>query len=195
MSDVFRDLKNRVMLTVARGVVSLVNDSLKMQTVQAQLLKREVRDGIERFQNYGYTSKPHPGAEGVFVFVGGNRDHGLCIAVDDRRYRLTGLADGEVAIYTDEGDKIHLKRGNVIEITTETFRVNAATKVEINTPLFAVDAALSTFSGDVQADGDILDTASGTGKTMSSMRTTYNTHHHSGVQTGGGSTATPTEPM
>lgn len=195
MRQVIRNLQNRVMLTVARCVVTLVDDSLKMQGLQVALLKREVRDNVERVQNYGYTSKPHAGAEGVVVFVGGNRDHGLCIAVDDRRYRLTGLADGEVAIYTDEGDKIHLKRNNLIEVTTETFRVNAGTKVEINTPLYEITAPLSTFSGDVQSDGDILDDANGTGKTMAQMRTTYNSHHHGGVQTGSGSTSTPTEGM
>lgn len=192
-------LANRVMLAVARCVVSLVDDAKKMQTVQAQLLKREVRDGIERVQNYGYTSKPHAGAEGVVVFVGGNRDHGLCIAVDDRRYRLTGLEDGEVAIYTDEGDKIHLKRGNVIEVTTQTFRVNAETLIELNAPtvkvaadLFEVDAPLTTFSGDVQADGDILDNASASGSTMASTRATYNGHHHPET---GSTTSIPNEQM
>jgi len=188
VSDVFRDIRNRVMLTVARCVVSLVNDSLKMQTVQAQLLKREVRDGIERFQNYGYTSKPHPGAEGVVLFVGGNRDHGLCIAVDDRRYRLTGLADGEVAIYTDEGDKIHLKRGREIEVTTTTMTIHASTECFFDTPL-------ARFAGDVQADGEILDNASGSGKTMANMRAIYNTHDHGGVQAGGGNTADPNQGM
>jgi phage baseplate assembly protein V len=171
--EMLRTLNNRVMLTVARAVVSLVDDSAKMQALQLSLLKREIRDGVERFQNYGFTSKPHVGAEGVVVFVGGNRDHGLCIAVDDRRYRVKGLADGEVAIYTDEGDKIHLKRGNVIELTTQTFRVSASTKCEFNTPL-------ATFSGAVQADGNIKDKAGSTGRTMESMRSTYNGHSHGG---------------
>lgn len=188
MSDVraiLRSISNRVMLTVARGVVSLVGDTTKIQTLQLALLKREIREGVERFQNYGFTAKPHVGAEGVVVFVGGNRDHGLCIAVDDRRYRLKGLADGEVAIYTDEGDKIHLKRGNVIEVTTKTFRVNAQTKCEFNTPL-------ATFSGDVRADGDILDQAGGTGKTMANMRSIYNGHHQ---PVSSGTANPPTEQM
>lgn len=176
---------NRVMLTVARAVVSLVDDGTKLQSLQLGILKREIRDSVERFQNYGFTAKPHPGAEGVVVFVGGNRDHGLCIAVDDRRYRLKGLADGEVAIYTDEGDKIHLKRGNTIEVTTQTFRVTAATKCEFNTPL-------ATFSGDIHADGDILDKASSTGKTMAEMRTVYNGHHQ---PVSGGVAQAPTEQM
>lgn len=50
------------------------------------------------------------------TFLGGNRAQGLAVKVDDRRYRLKGLACGEVALYTDEGDKIHLERGNLIVI-------------------------------------------------------------------------------
>lgn len=180
-----RSIHNRVMLTVARAVVSLVDDDRKLQVVQLSLLKREIRDNIERFQNYGFTAKPHAGAEAVVVFVGGNRDHGLCIAVDDRRYRLKGLEDGEVALYTDEGDKVHLKRNRVIEVTTHTFKVNASAKCEFNTPL-------ATFSGDIQADGDILDMASNTGKTMAQMRTVYNGHHQ---PVSGGIAQTPTEQM
>jgi len=174
------------MLTVARCVVSLVNDGTKMQTLQVELLKREIRDNIERVQNYGFTSHPHPGAEGVVVFVGGNRDLGLCVAVEDRRYRLVGLQQGEVAIYTDEGDNIVLKRGNVIEVNTTTFRVNASELCEFNTPL-------ATFSGDVQADADILDNANSGGRSMSGMREVYNGHTHSDPQ--GGNVSTPNQDM
>lgn len=188
-------MHNRVMLTVARAVVSLVNDETKLQTLQVGLLKREIRENVERFQNYGFTAKPHAGAEGVVVFIGGNRDHGLCIAVDDRRYRVAGMEDGEVCIYTDEGDRIHLKRNNVIEVTTGTFRINAGTKVEINTPLLEVDAPMSTFSGEVQAEGDILDQSGGTGRSMAGMRAVFNEHDHGGVQPGGGNTADPNQDM
>jgi phage baseplate assembly protein V len=110
-------LQRRIMLMVSRVVIAAVNDSLKLQAVKMSLLDGEVADTVERFQQYGLTSNPKTGAEGIAVFVGGNRDHGVVIAVDDRRYRLKNLAEGEVAIYTDEGDKIHLKRGRKIEIT------------------------------------------------------------------------------
>lgn len=123
-------LVRRVRLMVGRGVVSLVNDGLKMQGVQVQLLAGEVRD-LERFQDYGFTSVPHSGAEVAAIFVDGNRDHGIAVRIDDRRYRVTGLQSGEVAIYTDEGDKIVMKRGGVIEMT-------AGTKVRMVTPLLEV---------------------------------------------------------
>jgi len=34
--------------------------------------------------------------------------------VSDRRYRLTGLAEGEVALYDDLGHKVHLAREGIV---------------------------------------------------------------------------------
>ena len=123
-----RPFVQRLQLMIGRAVVQLVNDATKLQGLQVSLLADELRGDVERFQNYGFTSHPHPGAEAVAASVAGSRDHVLVIAVDDRRYRLTGLAQGEVAIYTDEGDKIVIKRGGTIEVT-------ASTKVRLITPL------------------------------------------------------------
>lgn len=39
-----------------------------------------------------------------------------------------------MAMYTDEGDKLHFKRGRVIEIETMTLKVKAETAVEFDTP-------------------------------------------------------------
>jgi phage baseplate assembly protein V len=172
-------LSRRLRLMVSRGVITLVNDALKMQGVQVQLLADEVKDNLERFQNYGFTSHPHAGAEGVVVFAGGSRDHGLVIVVDDRRYRLKGLQAGEVALYTDEGDKIVLKRGNVIEVT-------AAVKVRMVTPLLEV-------TGRIEAGGDIRDTVATNANTMAGMRTIYDTHTHNDPQ--GGTVDVPNQQM
>jgi len=104
----------RIRLMVSRGVIRLVNDGLKLQEVQIALLADETRDTVERFQEYGFTSVPHPGAEAVFLSVGGSRDHGIVIAIDDRRYRLKGLQSGEAALYDDLGQKVHLTRDGIV---------------------------------------------------------------------------------
>ena len=107
-------LRRRIMLTVGRCVLAAVNDSAASQTTQVSLLAGESRDGLERMTEYGFTSKPFPQAEGVAVFVGGDRGHGIVIATADRRYRLTGLADGEVAIYDDQEQIVKLKRNGIV---------------------------------------------------------------------------------
>lgn len=117
LSHLLRPLRVQLQNMVARAVVQVVNDSAKLQGVQLGVLDGEDIDDGERFQQYGFTSVPMPGAEAVVVFPGGDRGHPLVVAVDDRRYRLTGLTGGEVAIYHKDGAKVLLKDGGDIEIT------------------------------------------------------------------------------
>lgn len=160
-------LKRRIFNMVARGIARAVDDSGGVQEWQAEFLRGELKGGIERFQEYGFTSKPLAGAEGIGIFVGGNRDHGLIIACEDRRYRLKGLADGEVALYTDEGDKIHFKRGGEIH-------VEAGTLLKITAPLTTISGVLAV-TGAITGGAAITATAevSGNGKNLS-------THTHGG---------------
>lgn len=151
MQRALRPMAQRLQLMISRAVVALVGDGTRLQSLQVQLLAGEARSDVERFQQYGFTSHPHPGAEAVAASVAGNRDHVLVLAVDDRRYRLRNLAQGEVALYTDEGDRIVLKRGGVVE-------VHAATKVRLVTPLVECTgnvtvAGTLTAAVDVVADG------------------------------------------
>lgn len=173
-------LRHRVRLMIGRAIVALVNDDLKEQAVQISLLNGEVRDGVERYQEYGFTSHPHEGAEAITLFIGGNRDHGIVIATGDRRYRLKGLQAGEVALYTDEGDSVILKRNQIIEVNTATFLVKAATKARIESP-------------QLECTGEIIDRVDTDGRTMDSMRAIYDGHTHPGDS--GGTTGSPNQQM
>lgn len=136
--------RQRVSLMVGRCILRAINDTKGVQLVQAQLMADELHGDMERIQQYGFTGVPLPGAEGVAVFVGGNRDHGLIIAVEDRRYRLKGLAGGEVAMYTDEGDYIKLARGNKIEFKTTRIDIDAPGGLHINGDVVAGGISLTT---------------------------------------------------
>lgn len=97
-------LERRVRLAVSRAVVALVDDERKLQTLQVKLLADEVRDRVEHFQPFGFTSRPLAGAEGVFLSVGGSREHGVVVVVDDRRHRPAGaLEEGESGLYIAGG--------------------------------------------------------------------------------------------
>lgn len=158
---------------LARGTVVLVNSANKLQSLQMRLTAGEVNDDMEHFEPYGFTSNPLAGAEGIATFLGGDRSHAVVLVVADRRYRLKALAPGEVAIYTDEGDKVHFKRGRVIEIETDTLNIRAATAVNFDTPTL-------TQSGRIVSQGDQV--AAG----ISQIN-----HLHSGVQPGPGQTDAP----
>lgn len=176
-------IRRRIRGLVSRAVVTLVNDSLKLQGLQLKVLADETLDNVERFQEYGYSSVPLPGAEAVLLCLGGHRDHPVVISVDDRRYRLKNLAAGEVALYTDEGDIIKLARGRIIEVVAGTrvrvtapdVEIVASTKVTVTSPNVEISGAL-TVQGAVLSNTSIADPAG----TMSEMRGTYNSHTHPG---------------
>lgn len=171
-------LSRKLALMVARAVVRVVDDSRAWPALQLELLAEELRADVEYAQDYGFSSHPHPGAEAIAVSVAGSRDHVVAIKVGDRRYRLRGLAQGEVALYTDEGDRVVLKRGGTIEVV-------ASTKVRLVSPLVEmtgdlhVDGAV-TVGESVTAQGDVV-----------GQGTSLHTHKHGGVSIGGAQTGAP----
>lgn len=137
-------LLNRMLV---RGTVVLVDSARKLQALQMRLTAGEVKDGLEHFEPYGFTSNPLAGAEGIAAFIGGDRSHGVLLVVADRRYRIQGMEPGEVAIYTDEGAKVHLKRGCIIDIEADVINFKAGTAVNFDTPAI-------TQTGTITSDGD-----------------------------------------
>lgn len=158
---------------LARGTVVLATATSKLQALQMRLTAGEVKGDLEHFEPYGFTSHPLPGAEGIAAFIGGDRSHGIVLAVADRRYRLKTLEAGEAAIYTDEGDKVHLKRGRVIDIETETLNIKATTAVNFDTPQI-------NQTGKIVSEGDQV--AGGVSQIE---------HVHGGVLNGEGQTEPP----
>lgn len=145
LQHLLRPIRTALANTIARGTLKLLDDAKKFQAVQVELLEDEIRDDVERIQEYGFTSVPLEGAETVVAFIGGRRDHGVVIKCDDRRYRLKGLEKGEVAMYTDQGDKVVFKRGGTLEI-------HASTKVKIFSPLVEMTTDLKV-TGNVEVVG------------------------------------------
>lgn len=181
-----------------RGVLTLVKAAGAVQLVQVDALAGERLQDAELFQHYGYTSNPPAGTMAIVLPIGGRTAHGIIIATEHGSYRLKGLQSGEVALYTDEGDSVILKRGRLVEVTTHTFTLNAATAINLNAPNITANASakvamntpLVEASTDVKAQGEVIDRGN---KSMSGMRDTYNNHTHTDPQ--GGSVSTPTGQM
>lgn len=180
-----------------RGVVTLVKSAGAVQLVQLDGMAGERLQDTELFQQYGYTSNPPAGTMAILLPIGGKTAHGIIIATEHGNFRLKSLKSGEVALYSDEGDSIVLKRGRIMEVTTHTFRVNASTAIELNAPTITGSASGSVSfntptvnaSAAIVAQGDIADSAATSPKTMSGMRTVYNGHTHTDPQ--GGSVSAP----
>jgi len=157
-------IQRRLAHLVARAVVTLVNDATRMQALQLGILADEPLDNVEHWQPYGYTYKPHAGAEALVVAVGGHRAHSVVIACADRRYRLAGLEDGEVALYDDLGNTVQLLRDKV--------QVTAVQTLELKAPHV-------TINGNVAITGTVTNNGRNIGST----------HTHPGDS--GGSTGAP----
>jgi len=180
----------RIRMLAARAVLRRVDDAQGIQHVQLEVLKGEVRGKLEHFQTYGFTSHPKPGAEAAVIFIAGNRAHGLVVAIDDRRYRLHPLEAGEVALYTDEGDKVHLKRDQKIDVISGgEVKVSGATLVRIESA-----AAIELEAPDVSITAESVAIDASTSVTIDAPlvsiqgKPDFKTHQHSGVDTGPGNT-------
>lgn len=142
---------------------------------KVEMTYNETKDEIESFQDYGFASVPKNGSEGITVTIEGASDHYVTIATEDGRYRLKGMENGEVAIYTDEGDYVHLKRGNQMEIKTQ--------KCTIDAPLVECTGTLKA----AQVEDSL--------GSLAVLRAAYNSHLHSGVRIGTANSGPTTAPV
>lgn len=124
-------LKTRVLLMIGRAVLTAIKDDGGIQTVQMKALSGESFDGVPRVQEFGFSSNPPPGTDGIVVAVGGARESLVVIATDHKTYRFKNLASGESVFYTDDGTYIHLKKNGQIKVHTATKVLIEAPDVEI----------------------------------------------------------------
>jgi len=166
MNTLIRQMARSLRVMIGRGVLRLVNEAQGLQQVQVELLKGELLT-LDRFQDYGFSSHPLPGAEAITVAVGGRRGKSVVLAMDDRRYRVQ-LNAGDVALYTHDGTLVALRTGGIVEIV-------AATKVTSQTPIWEHTGAFKV-TGDLElvgafeqtGDMAITGTVSATGSMTSS---------------------------
>ncbi|WP_075795191.1 phage baseplate assembly protein V [Massilia putida] len=189
---------------VARGTVSLVNAATKMQSLQLRLLAGESKDDVEHFEPYGLTSHPQPGAECVALFLDGDRSHGVVVCVADRRYRVKGLASGEVILHDDQGQSVYLMRGG-IKLTDKagstvvmqgdgsgSMSFAAGLTINANSKIVGTLEVTQNITSDasITAAQDVGD--QGGTKTMAGMRSVFDAHTHSGTDShGDGFTTNP----
>jgi phage gp45-like len=141
-----KDYFGRAIHTLARATINAIKDGHMMQTMHADMFNNDSRQGIERVQNYGFTSSIIPrskskseqqqqdrtgatgqnvsperpkgeAAEAVLLFQAGQRNHPLAVAVDDRRFRPRLWKPGENAQYDDIGQVFALRRGGAFAVT------------------------------------------------------------------------------
>jgi len=142
LAPIFR----RVRLLLRRGVLMGSNSQPRMQTVQVKLTP-DLTIEMEYFEPYGFTSRPHEGAEPIVGNIEG-KSHPVTLIIADRRYRLKNLEKGEVAMHDDQGQVIHFKRDKILIETPKDFEVRAK-----NIKFHATDK----YQFDVNGQGQVWD--------------------------------------
>lgn len=106
-------------------IESMVASAIQLFTGRGR--QGETLKNRELMQQYGFTSSPLPGSEVLAIHVGNNV---IGIASADRRYNIP-LVNGEVRIFTDEGDQLHFQRGGLVSFSAGTSITLTAPTVDL----------------------------------------------------------------
>jgi phage baseplate assembly protein V len=193
MSDqgIIERVARRVLLSLARALVTTVNDSGGVQMMQVKLNALETRDNTPRVAEFGLTSNPPVNSDAFVVFLGGDRSNGVVLGTVHQPSRPKNLASGETMIYSQDGKYVYLTAsgGIVVEAKGQPVTVNDASNVTVNcSGVFKVVApgGVQFVTPTVTSTGDMQDNTGTNSHTMAQMRSIYNTHTHpiANVQTG-----------
>ena len=135
-----------------RGKVARVQAGGGVQKIQVEGLDGETVQDLEHAENFGFTSNPPAGSDCVVVPLGGKTSHGIIVTTTNGAYRITGLSDGETAVYNADGAKIVLKKGRVIEIDCDKLNIKAPSGVNITSEKVECSAVL-TAQGQINGNG------------------------------------------
>lgn len=186
-----RKLFMRIWNTIAAATISALDDSKSVLLAQLKIGYLEIKDPTPVVQQFGFSSVPPIGSDASVLFVAGDRSNGWVCATNHQETRPTGKLSGETMVYDALGRQIYLSQEGIVvkannsPVTVDgatTLTINAATNVVMNVPI-------------LQVSGDIIDRYGSNTDTVADMRAKYNAHVHGGVQSGSGSTGTPTPTM
>lgn len=219
LQKIIKPLKDKIFLMVNRAVIEDSTDTESLQSLKLTVLDSEVFEKVARFQEFGFASNPPTDSEAIVVSLCGNRDNMVVIATEKRSVRFKNLEKGAMAIYTDDGTFIHLKKNGQVEIKTATkvtidapdTEIKGNLKVTGTTQLMQTLAVtgVATFQANIIAQATVTvtgavtaatvsaGTVTGTvavlsaGKNVNAIVSTFNTHTHNENGTGGGVTNAP----
>jgi phage baseplate assembly protein V len=89
------------------------SDKSKQQRIKLSGLKGEELDKVVHAQSYGMSSVPPKGSEGVLLTQGGRADRSQVLALEHPDSRPRNRKVGEVTIYDDQAQEIHISRDGI----------------------------------------------------------------------------------
>jgi phage baseplate assembly protein V len=127
------------------GVVQSANDTGEVQTVTVITADGALRADVEVMQMYGFASlAPANGAICLLIAVGGDPANLRALPVATPAARFGGMAPGDTCVYAQDGSRIHIKQGGVIEIWAgASLTINAAEVTMTGTLNVVTDVVIS----------------------------------------------------
>lgn len=158
------------------GSVTQVDDSDELQTMQVTEraqggLQDWITDKVRRVGSFGFASVPPLGSEALLLRRNGERSRSMVIGTSHRPSRPKNLQPGDSEIYDVRGAKL--------SFTANGLLIDCA-------GLAAVIQNFSTLTvnGDIHVTGDVISRSGGAAVSLNTLHDDYNSHVHSGVQTG-----------
>lgn len=146
------------MTQIVRSTITGAKPESEMREVQTLYNSTSVQDDMEHLEPYGFTSEPFTDGQtdAVNLYFDDERNHGVVINIADRRYRITGMKSGEVAIYDNQKRHVYLKQ-DCIEIDGVDSPINVKTSdtINANANVVNVTAPNVNIKGDVTITGNV----------------------------------------
>lgn len=137
-----------------RGKIERVKASDPIQRAQVSGLADETGQGFQIMQHFGFTSNPPADTDTVIIPLHGKTSHSVIIATENGAYRVKSLEPGEVSIYNQDGAKITLKKGKIIQadcddyiINCKNHIINAESGTTVTTPKMDVSGLINGAGG------------------------------------------------
>lgn len=157
---------------VRRVTLKNIKDTGQTQTASIEVADGIYRDDVEILQPFGFSSHAsEDGALALVLAVGGDEGDQVVLPIGNPSKRMGGLQPGESGIHNEDGDKIVLTKGGVIQI-----RAASALNVVIGGVTFNVSAAGVDITG---------------GRVTHNGHDIGDTHKHGGIVQGGQLTDVP----
>jgi len=101
--DQMQRIAARVRNTLVGVSLNQPDDSGSVQHFQTTGHVGEIRNKTPHIGHHGISSLPVTGAQGVALYLNGDRRNGFIVGTIDSRYRPTGLKPGESQLYMIDG--------------------------------------------------------------------------------------------
>lgn len=177
------------------GRATTVDDTGELQTMQVTEgaagtgFAARVIDKVRRITEFGFTSVPPIDAEVVMFRRGGDRSCSIVVGTSHRPSRPRDLMPGDTAVYDVRGAILKFTdSGPILDCAGLELIIRNASKITLDCP-------------DVEMTGNLLVTGTITGLNgaapveIGALRDAYNAHHHTGVQTGTGTSDGTDQPV